>query len=249
MKVYQLLRIGEHHINHCEDYAVVENIDQSRVLCAVMDGCTMGNESYFAATLVGKLLKKIAIEKNYNSFYAIERPTTLEEDLKEILSQLFTELKTAKSLFLLKDDELLTTLMLLLIDTEKNEGRVIVIGDGLVCINGKLTEYDHDNIPDYVGYHVGEDFEEWFSKQTQLLSIDHISDVSISTDGISTFAKHDKQDYPEQKDPINYLLIDKQDEEVDTMLSKKLTFLERQCGLKPTDDVGIIRIVKNHNPL
>jgi hypothetical protein len=34
-----------------------------------MDGCTMGTDSYFAATLVGKVLRKIATEKNYQSFY------------------------------------------------------------------------------------------------------------------------------------------------------------------------------------
>lgn len=69
MKAYTLLRMGEHHTNHCEDYAVVEPLGPNRLLCAVMDGCTMGTDSYFAATLVGKVLRKIAAEKNYGSFY------------------------------------------------------------------------------------------------------------------------------------------------------------------------------------
>jgi hypothetical protein len=244
MRIHQLLRIGEHHINHCEDYTVMESLGQNRVLCAVMDGCTMGTDSYFAATLVGKLLRKLAIEKSYQSFYEKRQPSTVEVDSKEILRGLMAELKRLKSQLLLNDDELLTTLLLMIVNTESKQGQIVVVGDGLVCINGQFTEYEQDNRPDYLGYHLGEDFEAWYGKQTQILRFDTIMDVSIATDGIFTFAKYDKQVYNQQKDPIEYLLTDAQDADLDHMLNKKFLFLEQQCGLKPTDDLGIIRLIQ-----
>ena len=122
---------------------------------------------------------------------------------------------------------------------------MIVVGDGLVGINGQFTEYEHNNLPDYLGYHLGEEFESWYGEQKQILNIDGILDISLSTDGIFTFSTYDRKEYPEQKDPLNYLLTDTQDEELDSMLTKKFLFLANQCGIKPTDDIGIIRILKS----
>lgn len=245
MKIYQLLRIGEHHINHCEDYAVVESLGKSKVLCAVMDGCTMGDDSYFASTLIGKLLRKIAIEKSYQSFYNKSHEATVGTDLKEVLSKLMAELKELKNQLLLKDNELLTTLIIAVLNTDKDEGQIMVVGDGLICINGQLTEYEQDNKPDYLRYHLGEEFEVWYHNQKQVLTVDHIEDISLCTDGIFTFSKYDRKDYDVQKGPIDYLLLDREDEELDSMLNKKYLFLEQQCGLKPTDDLGIVRIIKD----
>lgn len=237
--------MGEHHTNHCEDYAVVESLGKNKWLCAVMDGCTMGRDSYFASTLVGKLLRKIALEKSYQAFYEPREETTVEADVKEVLGKLMAALKEVKSRLLLKDDELLTTLILAVLDTGRDVGQVIVVGDVLVGINGQLTEYEHNNLPDYLGYHLGEDFERWYGKQKQVLPIDGILDISLSTDGIFTFSNYDRKQYPEQKDPLNYLLTDTQDAELDSMLTKKFLFLAQQCGIKLTDDLGIIRIIKN----
>src|SRR5436305_1779442 len=80
MKIYKLLHIGEHHINHCEDYAVVESLGQNKLLCAVMDGCTMGTDSYLVSNLVGKLLRKIAIERRYLAFYQKSSPFSVETE-------------------------------------------------------------------------------------------------------------------------------------------------------------------------
>jgi hypothetical protein len=147
---------------------------------------------------------------------------------------------------LLKDDELLTTLIVAVLDFDINQGQVMVIGDGLVCINGQLIEYEQDNKPDYLGYHLGEDFETWYSKQTQTLFLDKIEDVSISTDGIFTFCKFDKRNYEVEKDPVAYLLLSKEDSEFENMLLKKFLFLQQNCGIKPTDDIGIVRLINNN---
>ena len=65
MRIYQFTKTGDHHVNHCEDYTITETLGTDKILCAVMDGCTMGTDSYFASTLTGKLLRKIAIERRF----------------------------------------------------------------------------------------------------------------------------------------------------------------------------------------
>src|SRR6218665_322695 len=161
MRIYTALQKGEHHLNYCEDYYFVGEINKDKVLCAVMDGCTMATDSYFASTLVGKILKKITKEKSYKIFYGLEIYTTPESYLKTILAELFKELGLIKNQLMLEKTELLSTLIIMLIDKEANQGIVMVIGDGLVSINGQITEFDQNNIPDYIGYHLHKDFEHW----------------------------------------------------------------------------------------
>ena len=38
MNIYQVLQIGEHHVNHCEDYTLVAEIGNDHLIAAVMDG-------------------------------------------------------------------------------------------------------------------------------------------------------------------------------------------------------------------
>jgi hypothetical protein len=59
----------------------------------------------------------------------------------------------------------------------------------VVCINGKITEFDRDNKPDYLAYHLHENFDHWYESLQQKISFDRMSDVSIATDGILTFSK------------------------------------------------------------
>lgn len=68
MKIYTALQMGEYHLNHCEDYLFVGGIGNDKLLCAVMEGCTVATDSYFASTLVGKLLRKIAKEKDTKNY-------------------------------------------------------------------------------------------------------------------------------------------------------------------------------------
>jgi hypothetical protein len=242
MQIYQFTKIGDHHVNHCEDYTITETLGPDKILCAVMDGCTMGTDSYLASTLTGKLLRKIAVERRFQAFYEKTPPLDCKAELKEVMRRLMTELRTVKNLLFLNSDELLTTLILGVFDLQKKEGFILTIGDGLVYINGVYTEYQQNNIPDYLGYHLSEDFETWFSVQHQILTVNTLSDISFSTDGILTFAPYNHGIYNISKDPVDYLLLDCSDEEMANMLLKKTTFLEQRCGLRPTDDLGIIRL-------
>lgn len=242
MQIYTALQIGDYHTNHCEDYLFTNQIDKNTLLCAVMDGCTMATDSYFAATLTGKLLRKISTEENYRLFREninADRPEIL---LKKILQRLFDELNTMKNQLLLNKDELLTTLILLILDTKERNAVAIVIGDGLLSVNGQITEFDQDNKPDYLGYHLHKDFEQWYSRQQQVVHISHWEDIAIATDGIFTFSPFTNQSYPEA-DPLQFLLADTSHQENSDMLDLKLKGLLHQHGLKNTDDLALIRVI------
>jgi serine/threonine protein phosphatase PrpC len=237
--IYTLLHIGESHENFCEDFLITEELINDRLLLAVMDGCTMGKESSFASMLVGKILRKIVKER----FFLNQSETTLFEEQKAILKSLFEHLKESKNLLLLDKEEMLTTLILMIVDVKKSEGKIIVIGDGCVSIDGKITEFEQDNKPDYLGYHLGENYEEWFSKQTQRIDFQNFTDISISTDGIWSFS--DKIQNQHEFEPINYLLVDKSNRENKGMLANKLRKLTDELNNKPLDDLAIIRLIKN----
>ncbi len=242
-KIYTALQRGDYHFNHCEDYLFVGEIGNDKLLCAVMDGCTMAKDSYFASTLVGKLLRKITIEQSYKAFYTlISIPENIDDCLKSILNQLFEELVKIKNQLLLEKNELLTTLIILLLDKKTNNGLVLTIGDGLVAVNGNITIYDQENKPDYLGFHLGEDFELWYKNQTQKIFFDNFEEISIATDGIFMFEQFNET--KENIDVLDFLIKNKENMETEEMLYKKLKKLEKDFGLKPTDDVGMVRIIK-----
>jgi hypothetical protein len=166
MIIYTTLTIGEHHTNHCEDYLITAEIGKEKILCAVMDGCSMGTDSYFAATLTGKLLRKIANEYSYKEFIS-KQPNDLQQTLAGIVRQLFLELRVLKNSIQLQREEILNTLSIAVIDSSKATGEFLCVGDGLICLNGEFFEFEQNNKPDYLGYHLQEDFDTWYANQQQ----------------------------------------------------------------------------------
>ncbi|MFL9484209.1 protein phosphatase 2C domain-containing protein [Chitinophagaceae bacterium LWZ2-11] len=244
MQIYSVLQIGEYHLNHCDDYLIVNEIGSDKILCAVMDGCSMAPDSYFASTLVGKLLKKISKTKGYKELYGLEpSAANIDDYLKTILQDLFKELNIVKNQLVLDQKDLLTTLLILLIDKKTNEGIVLVIGDGLININGCITEFDQDNKPDYLGFHLNKDFDTWYNTQTQKVLFKNIKDISIATDGITMFTKVATGNTDKEIDAIDFMINNKADADKEDMLYLKLKALEHKHGLKPTDDLALIRIL------
>ena len=245
MKIYSAIQIGDYHQNNCEDHLYIGEYGKNKILCAVMDGCTTALESHFASTLVGKILKKICIEKGYKEF--IEQNDvhlSTEENLKSILRDLLNELKIVKNQLMLDSKELLTTLIIMLFDKNSEQGIILAIGDGFVNINGEITEFAQDNKPDYLGFHLSEDFETFYNTQKQKIEFNKITDLSISTDGIFTFEKLAPNKSNEEINVIEFLTSEKTNCEKDEMLNLKLKILENEFGLKPTDDFSIIRITE-----
>lgn len=244
MHIYTTLQIGDFHLDHCEDYFFTGSIGEHKLVCAVMDGCTMGRDSYFASTLVGKLLRKIVTHKGYRELYTTdERRLTVEDNLKEILRELFKELNIVKNQLVLGPHELLTTLILLLADKKEQAGVVVVVGDGVVCINGELTEFDQDNKPDYLGFHLDEPFDAWYDAQQQKIHFNTVEDIGIATDGILQFTRVSNAGEDEEADPVHLLMMDKSGTEKEDMLDLKLKKLEHSYGLRPGDDLAIVRFI------
>ena len=117
MHIYSALQKGEYHLHHCEDYLFIGSPGKNKTICAVMDGCTSGIDSHFISTLIGKLLRKICNNRNYVEFYQRDNPeTSLEQYLKVLVKDLFIELKQAANMLMLEKRELLSTLIILLIN-------------------------------------------------------------------------------------------------------------------------------------
>lgn len=243
MKIYSALQIGHYHTNYCEDYLFIGSIGKDKLVCAVMDGCSTALDSYFIATMTGKLLRKITTEIGYQELYEQGLYSDTNYCLKSILKELFKELKFVKNQLMLDPKELLTTMILMVVDKKQKQGTVLTIGDGLISINGEVTEFDHDNTPDYIGFHLNEDFEAWFSQQKQIISFDTINDISIATDGILSFTQVKKTAITETADTLTFLLKDSVNKENEEMIGLKLKKLEHQYGLLPTDDFAMIRLI------
>lgn len=243
MKIYTTLQIGDFHLNHCEDYFLIENPGTDRTLMAVMDGCTMARDSYFASTLVARILRKICIAQGYRELHQPHLPPpSLEEQLKLMLSELMQHLQQLQGQLLLEQKDLLTTLVLFLADKKQNNGLILAIGDGLVSVNGTVTLFDQDNKPDYLGFHLHENFNDWYHSLDQKIFVEHLRDISIATDGITLFQPiHAAANT--QTDPVDFLLHDQHFSEHEDMLDRKLKTLEHQHGLRPSDDIAVIRAI------
>lgn len=237
-------QIGPLHTNHNEDAYVIEDITDQHILMAVMDGCSAGTDSHFASTLIAKSLRKIARQTNQRTFAERRRPTTLEL-LRETLQILFSDLRRLNAELSLDYDELLSTLVLAIVDTVGPHAEVITVGDGLVCCDGEIIEYDHDNKPDYIGYHLKDDFDDWWNVQNQRISCSSFLDLALSTDGILSFRPFSHDSYrPVTQDEITKFLLSARDEgEPDTMYRRQLLDIRHRFGLEPVDDLTIVRLV------
>lgn len=244
MKFFELSHIGEFHINHNEDFLISEEAGNNRKVIAVMDGCSSGTDSHFASTLIGKLIRKIAKQQAYRE-YAQKETYELGIQLELIALQLFEELSNLNRQLDLKSDEILSTLILAVIDTNECKAEILVVGDGFIHYNGKNVEYENDNKPDYIGYHLNMDKHLWFQTRTQKLTIDKIEDLSISTDGIHTFKNFDGKAYPEisQNEIMDRFFVSKKELDNSNKLKKTLIEIKNSNGLMPSDDLTIIRVV------
>lgn len=244
MNIYQTLQIGAFHTNHCEDFLISEQITTNEYLIAVMDGCSMGTESVFASILYGKMLRNIAKKMFYQEFSTPEKYSK-NERLKEVFRQLMQQARELKNQLGLSTNELLSTIVLGLVDGKQSQAEFLTIGDGLICVDGDMIEYEQDDKPDYLGYHLGEDFEKWYNLQHQRLSIDKFTDISICTDGIFTFKNlENKLSQKNEREVLEYLLVNQSYIGNSNCLDRKVRELREKEGHVVTDDLAIIRWVK-----
>ncbi|MEZ4893005.1 MAG: protein phosphatase 2C domain-containing protein [Saprospiraceae bacterium] len=244
MKIFELSQIGEFHVNHNEDFKVVEDAGKHYKLIAVMDGCSSGTDSHLASTLIGKILRKLAKQEAYRE-YATEQPTPIKELVESLALSLFSDLQMLNNQLDLASDEILSTIILGVVDTKNRQAELIIAGDGVIHVDGQTIEYENDNKPDYIGYHLKMDKHLWLQTRTHRKSIPRFTDLSISTDGVHTFKNFDGKSYNkiESGSILHEFLESRQFEENENKLKKTMLKMEEEFGLKPSDDLTIIRVI------
>lgn len=235
-------QIGSHHTNHNEDAVVVAELTDRHHLLAVMDGCSMGTDSHFASTLVGKTLRKIARHTNQRTFAERKVPST-KALLPEVMEALFKELNVLKAGLDLDHDELLTTLVLAILEENGTQAEIVVVGDGVIACDGEIIEFDQDNKPDYLGYHLRESFSNWWPQQTQRVNCTDFLDLAISSDGILSFRPYSPDSFPPvtEAEITEFLLTNRDDGPPETLYRRQLLHIRNTFGLEHTDDFSVVR--------
>ncbi|MBX0289425.1 hypothetical protein K3G63_03200 [Hymenobacter sp. HSC-4F20] len=165
MIIYQFLQRGEYHVDFCEDFKVVLPLGEHKLVCAALDECSMGQDSHFAATLGAKLLRKAVQEYHYQALYQLRAaPLPLPAELRLLVASVFQGFRDMSNQLLLTTTELLTTLVVLLLDTARREAVLLALGLAAVAVNGELIRFERLNRPDYLAYHLGEDFDTWYAR-------------------------------------------------------------------------------------
>lgn len=240
MNIQTAIQLGSSHPIFCEDFLLTAPIGKDKLLAVVADGCTSGKDSHFASTLIIKILQKIAIEQSYLQNYKIQ---PLDAQIKEIVARLWEELKAVKNLLLLKNEELLSTVLLALVQKEQKQAYFVALGDGLLACNGKIWEFDNNDHPDYLAYHLHEQKDEYVNQQNFIFLTD-IQQLSICTDGIFSFDIFDNKTYetPTTR-PLDDLLSPATNPLNTNELYKKLRHWELHFGLKPVDDLAMVKLI------
>jgi len=245
MQVHQLLKRGENHKDFCEDFVMAHDLSERYAIYGVFDGCSSGLESHFASALMAKI---------FRAELQFLEPDTFEntkEALNRALLHGIESLASVRNNLLLETDELLSTIILFLVDKIEMCGDIVAIGDGYVSINGQNHKIEQDNQPDYLAYYLDqintfEDYENWLSEHVAQFHVPQIINVCISTDGIHTFQKLNNKEYEKNAPyPLDFLIRDEYMIENKTMLSRKCNILRTKYGFTHQDDIGIIRIKNN----
>ncbi len=246
MKVYSHLSRGIYHPNFNEDNQFTDFLSDRIFVGAVMDGCSSALESHFASSLYKKSLHKSArILKNMNE---LDDDFNLEEmKLREIanfmLKQLFGDLSKSKRLFFLETTELLTTLILMVYDGSTGELLICSSGDGLYVVNEEIYEIDQDNRPDFLGYHLNEDFGGLDATFIESRTFENARDVAVSTDGIQKLSQAGGRLSPDL-DPADLLLLQDPGPDGENFLLNRYEKLLKM-GYLALDDISLIRVIRD----
>ncbi len=244
MKISTLLHRGIHHKNFNEDFLYTCSLSKDIIVCAVMDGCSSAKDSQFTSALYAKSLNKSSrmLPQMKEIMEVFDLNTMALDSIAEFfLKQLFEDLKRAKKLFFLEREELLSTIVLLVIDKKKRNACIKMSGDGIFAVNDEITEIDQNNIPNFLGYHLDSSFEDVKDTEIQSWSFKEVRDISISTDGIDKLRKGTKNKNA-YVDPREVFLIGKPDSFEDCFLQNEYQDLVNK-GFIPHDDIGMIRLI------
>jgi len=165
--------------------------------------------------------------------------------LKASLRTLFNDLKRLNAELDLADDELLSTLLLAIVDTRERNAEIVIIGDGVIACDEEILEFNQENKPDYLGYHLHEDFEDYWNLLTQRVSAQDFLDLALSTDGVFSFRpfSHDSYRPVTEEELLSFLLLHREEGAEDTAYRRKVIYVKNTFGLEATDDFTVVRVL------
>lgn len=240
MKIYTVLGRGKYHPVYGEDFILYQRLNDAVFVAAVMDGCSSGKESFFASALYGKSIRKSLFTLRQACVSEKNGPKSIDVP-SFILRQLFDDLQKSMKLLALGLDEVLSTLLLLVLDIKNKSASVTISGDGLIACNGEIYEIDQQNVPDYMAYHIGLGFEKWLKNHTKQFDFKKIRDISISTDGVSKIINIPPAT-EKKSNAIEQLLIKTPDDD-EGVLQNRFDLWINSGEYIAYDDVGIIRTI------
>jgi hypothetical protein len=244
MEIYQLLKRGTMHREFCEDFLFNHSLSGRFWIFGVFDGCSTGTDSHFASTLFAKTIKA---ELN---FIEKENMETADKLIDTLLFQSIQSIKEIRNALMLTTDELLTTLIVFVYDKLENTGEIIAFGDGMVSINGPTHLIDQDNQPEYLAYYIDaintyDDYTMYLNTYARRFKVNQLFDVTISTDGISSFQSvSDIESAMDLNDICQFLVSDGYLRKNPSMLSRKCNILRTKYGMVAQDDIAMIRVIQ-----
>ena len=236
MKISKHIAKGTQHKVFCEDFLIDEKLNEKYRLFGVFDGCSSGKDSHFASSFIAKVIVSEAAK-------IVMQKTVVK--LKTIIYKSILSIKSISVQMNIETNELLSTIILMLVDIETDTASIIAIGDGLLSINNEMINIEQGNQPDYLAYHLQKInsqnyFDKFYTKLLKYTAI-KVKDITISTDGINSFSKT-KRDLPDEINITKYFTENNFLENNKAMLGRKHNILRNKYGYDNLDDIAIIRI-------
>lgn len=241
--VRKVCRRGESHQNHCED-SLLYIEDERFIHAAVFDGCSTGRDSHFASALFSKFLRKCI----HHSFFIDDFTSeiTMDQMLKfhsALIDLFFIQLKSIRKIIGLDIDELLSTMIHLVVDKKDNILSIKISGDGCVFIDDeRICIESENNAPDYMAYQLNEE-----NPDPKIINIirnhsDQIGRLIISTDGLTSFNLKDG----DTQESLEERLFNDRLIKSEAMFDRKCNMEKNINGITHSDDLSIIMLKRQN---
>ena len=172
--------------------------------------------------------------------YALLTIIPLPELMEGCMKSLFQRMRGISETGRLNKYDLLTTILIAIVDTDTKNYVSLCIGDGLLIVDGRRTEYDQDNQPDYLGYHLHDDFATYYASLVNTSHGRFEQTLALSTDGVFTFANaYDEHLSSATLRPLLNRIFSST-YQGPKHFQNTIDKVEEQVKLKATDDLGLV---------
>lgn len=236
------IRRGSAHTLSCEDALAYKEINDY-VIMAVFDGCSTGVRSYFASNLLSSIFKKRLEEDNMKLLFDGAFSNTAI--IVNLIDYIYQDLKLVRDQLKLEICELLSTIVISIVDKKNRDGCYCIVGDGNVYLNHELLirVEPENNAPLYMAYylHDGHLNDHSFLNDAKIGEFKNVKDLTISTDGIDSFLNKTTK---KEVDVSKMLVVDENLIKSKSMITRKCNMIENEKLANATnyDDLAIIRL-------